>query len=1197
MTSGPPDISGTGWFDQPSSTPPGQPPHLLGTEQLQKAIDRFDAAVDKLAKLYASASTSLHGTGGGTYGAGRNNAGGSSFGGVSGSGRGFLGGKYNVGHLGREAAGILGLDIPLRGPVGAAYGGWGGMYSSTYGGFNGPALAGGATFGGVPGHYAGGAPSAAPATFNGQPMGSGGNSGGGFTGGSRYAGGGPSVPGGGGFLSANGTPTGAGYMASGALSLMAAFSSYGKASMPTQFAMSTFQQQGNLLAPSYAQGSNQYGDRMRTAAFGSNNANPNNFAMNASDAAQGYGFLQRMAGSGIAASTSTGRFGLGAAASFAGANPNMSYADAASMGQAMAMPSMSLRMMQSGYRTTPMKLGGGGANSFGSVVGSMMQRWYPGSKQGWVKPQNLAASLIPGQVGNQNLASLGYSPDQVQALSATMEAYNQVGSRTGMSASKIQSVFQGAQTGNKADLALLAKNHVTQSDLSKLKTYQAQGTMNQSDTYNSFTSGLNGTLGALTRFKQILNDIVNLPGVNQLVGGGGGAMGTLGQVSGDFKSIGEGAFGLGAMGWGASKMFGSRGAAGAVGSAETAGATMGTSFMSVVGPAILVAGAGFAIKSGLDKLFPAPKVTPRNPKDPRSRQAAATQQLMTQPGSPGAVAADLEKPVAHFLKGLLDFSPSRYGFSEGGRVGTGFKPGIDDHPAMLSEGETVLNPYASMALGYGNIDRLNKKYPAGKTRMINGILHAADGAAILSDARKYNGHQYVYGGPSNPQGGFDCSSFASYVLGHDEGLALPGGTWASTTSSGQIHGDVASQFINLPGAHKVSHNAADIQQGDVLVWSTHVGFGVGPGTMFSAYDTAQGVLQTPKDMANANGPGGEQLTIMRYGKGGGTSNSQPGKSGSPASGSTSTASGGGSFGGGGGSANSVNESVNVAAALGGGGGGGMSPGGSRVTTGTAAVTTPAKGGSKPGSPGNVPNNAKEKQVIDAILKGLGGPSSAANESSLANWFKREEPTFPPPCQYNPMATTENEPGATTFNSAGVKNYLSWNQGIDATVKTLDNGRYPAIVAALQKGIGLSGGTGAVASELLTWSGGGYSSVGSGGDIKRAGAYIVGERGREVVNLPAGAHVMSAKRTQEASSAGVAQVPWVASSAAAGASGLGGINVTLEFAPGSITISQGSGEANSRTASSNSAREIFSKVSEMMHSEELYTAIRNGLKEG
>lgn len=51
--------------------------------------------------------------------------------------------------------------------------------------------------------------------------------------------------------------------------------------------------------------------------------------------------------------------------------------------------------------------------------------------------------------------------------------------------------------------------------------------------------------------------------------------------------------------------------------------------------------------------------------------------------------------------------------------------------------------------------------------------------------------------------------------------------------------------------------------------------------------------------------------------------------------------------------------------------------------------------------------------------------------------------------YNPLATTQPMPDATDFNVVGVKNYKDDQQGIDATVKTLNNGYYPHILHGLQ----------------------------------------------------------------------------------------------------------------------------------------------------
>lgn len=122
---------------------------------------------------------------------------------------------------------------------------------------------------------------------------------------------------------------------------------------------------------------------------------------------------------------------------------------------------------------------------------------------------------------------------------------------------------------------------------------------------------------------------------------------------------------------------------------------------------------------------------------------------------------------------------------------------------------------------------------------------SASGQQIVGDAMKYNGHKYVFGGASNPQSGWDCSSFASYVLGHDLGMQLPGNTtWAKATNNGQSHGPVADEFAHTPGFKKVGSDPKQNQPGDLLVWTGHVGFGTGNGGMFSAYDTQSGTLAT-----------------------------------------------------------------------------------------------------------------------------------------------------------------------------------------------------------------------------------------------------------------------------------------------------------------------------------------------------------------
>jgi hypothetical protein len=53
--------------------------------------------------------------------------------------------------------------------------------------------------------------------------------------------------------------------------------------------------------------------------------------------------------------------------------------------------------------------------------------------------------------------------------------------------------------------------------------------------------------------------------------------------------------------------------------------------------------------------------------------------------------------------------------------------------------------------------------------------------------------------------------------------------------------------------------------------------------------------------------------------------------------------------------------------------------------------------------------------------------------------------------WNPLATTQDMPGATLFNSVGVKNYPSLASGVQATILTLQGTShgYEQIVADLQ----------------------------------------------------------------------------------------------------------------------------------------------------
>jgi hypothetical protein len=138
----------------------------------------------------------------------------------------------------------------------------------------------------------------------------------------------------------------------------------------------------------------------------------------------------------------------------------------------------------------------------------------------------------------------------------------------------------------------------------------------------------------------------------------------------------------------------------------------------------------------------------------------------------------------------------------------------------------------------------------------------------------------------------------------------------------------------------------------------------------------------------------------------------------------------------------------------------------------------ASGGAAGGSyaalgAGDQPANASETAWIKALLLGIGAPATTANVNSIAAWIHHENTGWPPSASNNPLNTTLSAPGASSFNSVGVKNYPSALVGIAATVSTLQSGAYAQIVRDLQGGGGLCGKS---YGGLSTWSGGGYSTV-------------------------------------------------------------------------------------------------------------------------
>lgn len=124
---------------------------------------------------------------------------------------------------------------------------------------------------------------------------------------------------------------------------------------------------------------------------------------------------------------------------------------------------------------------------------------------------------------------------------------------------------------------------------------------------------------------------------------------------------------------------------------------------------------------------------------------------------------------------------------------------------------------------------------AGATTASGGAgTPGATSSPISNAALRYVGAGYVFGGRADRIGNWDCSSFVSYVLGHDLGLPLPGGRWGDPGFPPHAHGPVANTYK----MYGQPINRSQVGAGDLCVWATHVGIATSRDELVSA--------QTPK---------------------------------------------------------------------------------------------------------------------------------------------------------------------------------------------------------------------------------------------------------------------------------------------------------------------------------------------------------------
>ena len=131
----------------------------------------------------------------------------------------------------------------------------------------------------------------------------------------------------------------------------------------------------------------------------------------------------------------------------------------------------------------------------------------------------------------------------------------------------------------------------------------------------------------------------------------------------------------------------------------------------------------------------------------------------------------------------------------------------------------------------------------------------AERGTIAGEALKYAGAGYVYGGTAAHPGDWDCSSFVSYVLGHDLRMKLPGGgSFGDPGFPPNSHGPVVTSYASWAGAARVRRPGPGV----LCCWvgegvNGHIGIAIDGQRMISALDSADGTKVTRIDAVSKPG--------------------------------------------------------------------------------------------------------------------------------------------------------------------------------------------------------------------------------------------------------------------------------------------------------------------------------------------------------
>lgn len=98
---------------------------------------------------------------------------------------------------------------------------------------------------------------------------------------------------------------------------------------------------------------------------------------------------------------------------------------------------------------------------------------------------------------------------------------------------------------------------------------------------------------------------------------------------------------------------------------------------------------------------------------------------------------------------------------------------------------------------------------------------------------------------------------------------------------------------------------------------------------------------------------------------------------------------------------------------------------------------------------NQPGTMTKVGAATHLLTGIGAPINQHTVGAMVGWMNAEGGNWNNSATYNPLNTTLGAPGARPINSAGVKAYGSWGQGLAATLQTLKQPNMSGIVDAFR----------------------------------------------------------------------------------------------------------------------------------------------------